>query len=360
VSVTDDVAVDPWASVLGQTRPVHLLRSSVAEPVHAYLLVGPPGSGKRDLARAFAAALLASRVSLDEAPRHVRLALAERHPDLVVVEPDGLTVRKPVADELVRLAMRTPVESDRKVIVGVGFDAIEPAAAARLLKVVEEPPPSTVFVLLAEDVPPELVTIASRCVRVDLEPLPATLVASTLVAEGVPDDRAADAATAAAGNLHRARLLATDPRLGVRRRAWHEVAERVDDTGASVAVLVAELRAHIDDAQAPLDARHAAELAELEERVAQFGERGAGRTELQTRHKREVRRHRTDELRFGLATLAGRYRDAAAAADQPAPYVEAVAAIHRAAEALLRSPNEALLLQGLFLGLPRLAPDVDR
>ena len=276
----------------------------------------------------------------------------------MIVERAGAAVRVEEAEELIRLAVRTPVEGERKVIVGLGFESTEPAAAARLLKIVEEPPASTVFVLLTEDVPPELVTIASRCVRVDLDPLPMRLVVERLMAEGVAEGTAEEAAAASGGDLDRARLLATDPRLALRRAAWLAVPERLDDTGATVHRLVAELRASIDDAQGPLDARHAAELAELEERVARSGERGAGRADLDRRQKRQVRRHRTDELRFGLATLAGRYRDAAAAAERPAPYVAAVDAIHEVAEALIRNPNEALVLQALFLRLPALASRV--
>jgi DNA polymerase-3 subunit delta' len=210
-----------------------------------------------------------------------------------------------------------------------------------------------VFVLTAEDVPPEIITIASRCVRIDLDPLPATLVAERLVAEGVDEATAADAARAAGGDLGRARLLATDPRLALRRQAWWSVPDALDDTGATVARLVAELRAHVDDAQAALDARHDRELSELDERAARFGERGSGRGDLVARQKREVRRHRTDEVRFGLATLAARYRDEAAIGERPAECVTAVDAIQDAAEALLHNPNEALLLQALFLRLPR-------
>ena len=57
-------------------------------------------------------------------------------------------------------------------------------------------------------------------------------------------------------------------------------------------------------AAAPLVERHAAEAAELDARIAQFGERGSGRKLLEERHRRELRRHRTDELRSGLAVLA--------------------------------------------------------
>jgi DNA polymerase III subunit delta' len=345
--------VDVWAGVPGQADAVAQLRASVGRPVHAYLLSGPPGCGKRELARAFAAGLLAESSSDPE--RAARLALADQHPDLVIVERAGATVRVDEARELIRLASRTPVEGDRKVIIGTGFESTEEEAAAVLLKVVEEPPASTVFVLLTDDVPPELVTIASRCARIELGQLPDAVVADALAADGHAPDVVAEAAAAAGGNLERARLLVTDPRLPIRRKAWYDVPTRLDDTGATVAQTVAELRSLIDDAQAPLDVRHAGEVAALDERVKRLGERGAGRRDLETRHKREIRRHRADELRFGLATLAARYRDAFAEGSRgPAPLVTAVDAIHDAAEALIRNPNEALLLQALLLKLPPL------
>src|SRR2546428_319187 len=87
------------------------------------------------------------------------------------------------------------------------------AAAARpaLLKTIEEPPPSTVFVILADYLPPKLVTIASRCVRVDFSPLSPAVIAAALEAEGVPAVTASELAEAADGRLDRAQLLARDP-----------------------------------------------------------------------------------------------------------------------------------------------------
>ena len=180
-----DAAVDPWRDVVGQEGAVRRLAASVAEPVHAYLLVGPPGSGKQALARAFAAALLSVGAE-DEAARerHVRLALAGQHPDLRLVEPEGNTFRKGDAERVVRSATLAPVEGARKVIVADGCEDMEDEAAGYLLKTVEEPPASTVFVLLTTEVVPEIVTIASRCVRVELFALPTEVVTDRLVAEG--------------------------------------------------------------------------------------------------------------------------------------------------------------------------------
>lgn len=93
---------------------------------------------------------------------------------------------------------------------------------------------------------------------------------------------------------------------------------------------------------------HAAELAALEERIEAYGERGSNRKALADEQKRRLRRHRTGELRFGLAALAARYRDSLAAGEAGAG---AVAAVDAAADALTRNPNEALLLQALLLAL---------
>jgi DNA polymerase-3 subunit delta' len=345
--------VDPWAEVVGQPAAVRQLVAAAREPVHAYLLVGPPGSGKRALARAFAAELLAGSSEGDDRARHVALALAEHHPDLRVVEPEGNTFRKTEAEALVHHATLAPIEGDRKVIVAAGCEFMEDEAAGYLLKTIEEPPASTHFVLLATEILPELVTIASRCVRVDVFALPAAAVAAQLVAEGVDADRAATAAAAAAGDLDRARTLATDDRLALRHRAWTNLPRRLDGTGHRAAEVVAELQSMIGEALGPLQARQAEEAAALDEQIEQFGLRRTGKRDMETRHKREVRRFRTAELRFGLATLAAAYRDALVESDgSRRDLVQALDRIDAAAVALQRYPNETLLLQALAARLP--------
>ena len=339
-----------WADVLGQDRAVAQLQSSVAAPVHAYLFVGPSGSGRRAAARAFAADLLADGSTGEDAERHRALALAEHHPDLTVFVPEGASLREEEAGEIMRTAVRAPVEGSRKVLVLCELHKVS-TQAPKLLKIIEEPPPSTVFVILTDDVPPELVTIASRAVRIDFHPVPEDLVIERLVAEGIAPAAAEDAARAASGNLDRARLLATDPELAERRAAWHAVPDRLDGTGSAVMVVAGELRALIDRAQAPLDARHAKEAEALAERIERYGQRGSGATQLTAQHKRESRRARVDELRFGLATLARRYTDELADARRPQELLDKLAAIQAASEALVRNPNEALLLEDLLFQL---------
>ncbi len=343
--------------LVGQRAAVAQLRAAARAPVHAYLLVGPPGGGKRPAARAFAAALLCPRGGCGECDVCARV-LAGLHPDVVVVEREGPFITVAQAREIQHLALRTPHEGRRKILMLVDFHLVREAAPT-LLKIVEEPPPSTIFVILAEHVPAELVTIASRCVRVDFGSLAPEELVAALGAEGYDEAVAARVAPAAGGRLDRARLLASDPDFESRRLTWESLPGRLDGTGATVSVLAAELVALLNSAAVgPLEARHGEERRALEEHIERSGERGAGRRQLQERHRRELRRLRADELRYGLALLAGVYRDAVASGTgDPRGCLRSLEVLQAAAEAIVRNPSEQLFLQALLLRLTPLRPE---
>jgi DNA polymerase III subunit delta' len=350
-SVTLDEA---WAAVVGQPEAVAVLQASVVDPVHAYLFTGPTGSGKRSTARAFAGALVTPEGETDG--RSARLALAGEHPDVIEIERVGASILKAQALDIVRAAAMSPVEGRRKVLILHEFHLLSAEGAAVLLKTIEEPAPSTVFLILADQMPPELVTIASRCVRVDFRPLTESAVRDALIAVGVDVDLAARAAASANGNLDRARLLASDPGLEERRATFAEAPHRLDGSGFQAVRTARALLDAIETAAEPLKARQTAEIASLDALVARSGERGAGRKGTEERHKRELRRQRADELRSGLTEIARTYRDALAAggARFPDRLVIAVADLHTAMQAIDRNPNESLLLQALLLKLPSL------
>ena len=148
-----------WRAVVGQPSAIALLSAAAKDPVHAYLFVGPPGCTKFEAARAFAG--LVVDPSGDADGRDARLARAGEHPDVREIHRVGAAIDKAQAEEVVRLAALSPVEGRRKVLILDEFHLLRPEGAARLLKTVEEPPPSTVFVIVADDVPHDLVTIAS-------------------------------------------------------------------------------------------------------------------------------------------------------------------------------------------------------
>ena len=266
----------------------------------------------------------------------------------------GAAIAKEQIEDIIRTASLAPVESDRKIMILEEFHLLTAEGAARLLKTLEEPPASTVFLVLADQVDAELVTIASRCVRIEFAPIAEAAVTAALVREGHDPAAAASASAASAGNLDRARVLVSDPGLAARRAAFVAMPARLDGTGHVVVTIVEEITKLADDAAASLTPIHAAEIAELETRVAAAGERGSGRKALEDKHKREVRRYRTDELRSALAVMAGVYRDSLVqgTAARPEAAAHAVDRIHQALEALERNPNEALLLQHLLLDLP--------
>jgi DNA polymerase-3 subunit delta' len=349
--------IDPFEEVIGQAEAVEQLRAAVGRPVHAYLLVGPPGAGKRRAAAALAGELLA-RAALDSgdtagAARHRRLARGEAHPDLTVVEREGPFITRDQARDIVTRSVRSPVEAGCQVLVLTEFHLVVDAAPV-LLKAVEEPPPSTVFLILADEITPDLVTIASRCVVIRFRALDPAIVAAELIAEGVDAEAAHAAARAAGGDLRRARILAADPGLGPRAALWSSVPSRLDGTGATVVAVVGELIAALDEAFAPVDARHRDELTALAEREERFGLRSTAKA-LEERQRRERRRFRSGELRFGLALLARAYRERLA--DQvrsgtvgPAS-VGVFDALNQASESIERNGNERLLLERLLLRL---------
>ena len=334
-----------WPPLVGGEGPLRQLEAALAAPVHAYLLTGTPGGDKRAIARAFAAELLAAAAAgegADVAERHRRRALAGVHPDAVLVEPEGRALLAAEATSIITEAARRPLEGDRKVIVCDRFHTASPAVAASLLKTIEEPPAATTIVLLADDVPPSHVTVASRCVTVRFPAPSADEMREWLIDSGVPPEPARQAARAVAGDPARAGDLIAGGNLAGRLETWWSVPERLDGTGARAAATVDELRALVDSVAAG-----GAQTADP-----------ADRAEGQKRDRRH-RRARDAELRFGFAVLAERYRqdltDAGGAA--PAVAVQAADAIDRlrgATAALVRNPDEKLLLQNLLLHLPKL------
>jgi DNA polymerase III subunit delta' len=353
---------DLFKGVAGQKDAITALCAASGRPVHAYLLVGSPGFQQREIVRGFAAALLCPDGGCGECET-CRRVLTGVHPDLVEIERAGAQLAVDDARRVVRVAHRRPLEASRQVVV-VPDAHLARLAAPVLLKTLEEPPPSTILVVLTDSITPELATIASRCVRIDLSPVPDEDLVEWLTARGVDQDRAQKVARAAEGSPDKARLLVDDPRVEARREMWRRVPSQLDGTGATVVRLAEELLEATSLALEPLKSRHSSEIEELTALAKSAGERGLpGRKEIDERQRREERRLRTDELRAGLGELARALRDRAfQEAGSSSHHADArMLALSRACDqvgeaavGLARNPNEKLLLEALFIRLSAL------
>src|SRR3954453_2573605 len=178
-------------------------------PSHAYLFHGPAGAGKRDAARAFAAALLAEGAADPANAR--RRAIEGVHPDLTWVRPSGAAemLVGDIEEPVIGAASRTPFESRRRVFVIEGADTMNDQAANKMLKTLEEPPPFAHLVLLTNKPGNILPTIASRCQLVRFEAAsPAELSHRLQTKHGVPPLTADACARLALGDAERALALA--------------------------------------------------------------------------------------------------------------------------------------------------------
>ena len=353
------IAPELFSEVPAQPAAVQLLTAAAAAPVHAYLFVGPPGTGKRRAARAFAAALLCPEGGCGRCSHCARVA-GGSHPDLILADHQGVTysIRDDIRP-LTVMAQRRPLEAARTVIV-IPDAHLMTLSAPALLKTLEEPPPTTVFVLLADDMPREMATVRSRCVEVPFVHLSNRDVARWLIEQGIDASRAAELAEGAAGDAERARLLADDPGFVERLAAWRRIPDELDGSGSTAMRVAAERIDSLTEAAAPLAAIQLAEIEAIDAQAKAMGERSAaGRKDVVDRHKRELRRYQTAELRAGLGVLARRYRDqllADAAGTGHSPEsarraAGAVDAISATARSLTRNPRQPLALEQLFVTL---------
>jgi DNA polymerase III subunit delta' len=309
-----------WDLVVGHDEAVAMLKEAVAgeRVTHAWLFTGPPGIGKLHTARVFAAALNCPAGG-DGTCDPCRRILRGVHPDvhLIVPEGDNLLVEdvRAVREE----ASRTHHEAPIGVFILDEADRLTEAAANALLKVLEEPPPGVVFILVARSAEALVGTVPSRArtlpfVSLSLAELTAALCNDLQLAP----DQTAWAAAASHGRLARARALLTEEAARTRRSTVLDLTERLATGQPSEALAAAATVVAIaDEVAAAARLRQERELAELEEAFGTGRGTGVLRKRLETRHRRELRRVRFDALRDSVADLLGAYRDMALLAGGP-------------------------------------------
>jgi len=253
-----------WDELVGQDRAIALMkdaaRSGSRAMTHAWLITGPPGSGRSTLAHAFAAEL----VGAGDSPALSKQVVAGAHPDVSILATERVTITIEEVRSLVSFSYFSPSQASYRVIVMEDADRMTERTSNVLLKALEEPPPQTVWILCAPSPADVLPTIRSRMRSVTLR-VPGVEDVASLIArrEGVSEDVARLAAREAQNHIGMATRLATDADARARRDTSLEAVLSLASVSGAVKSAGVLLELAKSDAAALVDRQDSAERETL-------------------------------------------------------------------------------------------------
>ncbi|MBL3899207.1 DNA polymerase III subunit delta' [Bifidobacterium longum subsp. suis] len=314
-----------WDSLVGQQPVIDMLsRIAQGDPgqiTQSWLICGPPGSGRSNMARAFAAALESPDHGMNDEPTRVtQQVLAGTHPDVTVLATNKVTIGIDQVREIITASEQMPATAPWRIIIIEDVDRMLERTTNVLLKEIEEPAEHCIWLLCAPSAQDVLPTIRSRTRIVNLAVPSTQAVAGFLTSTTNVEPKVAQrAARLAEGHIGIAKLYATDEQVMTDRDEL--VVGVLNLARASDAVLLAGNLIDNAKAQAEVDASRTAADQEAEFRRINGLEPGerippklrgafnqiAKKDDL----KRLTTRRTRDVLDRALNSIASIYRDVA-------------------------------------------------
>ncbi|WP_251883927.1 DNA polymerase III subunit delta' [Bifidobacterium longum] len=314
-----------WDSLVGQQPVIDMLsRIAQGDPgqiAQSWLICGPPGSGRSNMARAFAAALESPDHGMNDEPTRVtQQVLAGTHPDVTVLTTNKVTIGIDQVREIITTSEQMPATAPWRIIIIEDVDRMLERTTNVLLKEIEEPAEHCIWLLCAPSAQDVLPTIRSRTRIVNLAVPSASAVAEFLTSTTNVEPKIAQrAARLAEGHIGIAKLYATDKQVMTDRDEL--VVGVLNLARASDAVLLAGNLIDNAKAQAEVDASRTAADQEAEfRRINGLGPgerippklRGAfNQIAKKDDLKRLTTRRTRDVLDRALNSIASIYRDVA-------------------------------------------------
>lgn len=307
-----------WDDLPGQEHAVEQLRRAAesGSPTHAWLMTGPPGSGRSNAARAFAAALLCERGTGCGECHACRTVLADSNPDVTTVVTENVTYMIEDVRELITKAQDRPASGAWRVIIMEDADRMTERTTNVLLKAIEEPPPHSVWILCAPSPADVLVTIRSRCRNVNLRvPSRESVIELLIRRDGLSPEQADFAARVSQGHIGIARRLARSEETRKRREttvripfALKSASDAVRAAGTLVDLATAEATSSADD-RAAEEERGLRTAFGIEADATIPPQLRSQFKNIEETRKRRARRGIHDSLDRSLLDVATVYRD---------------------------------------------------
>jgi DNA polymerase III subunit delta' len=308
--------VSVFNELVGQDDVITQLKYALYSPgamTHAWLFTGPPGSGRSNAARAFAAALISGSEQTDEVTSRV---LKGHHESLTIMSTQKSVIAIDEVRELVSRAQSAPVNSPWRVVIIEDADRMSERTANVLLKAIEEPPPATVWLLCAPSPIDVLTTIRSRCRPVRLRIPSRDAVAQLLIErDHVDEDRAKWAAAVAQNHIGRAKYMALNESAGEERKQILAIPGKLTSVGATIRLAGRIVDEAAETAKSRVEERNASERSDLMATLGIESEKSippSARSQLrklEEEQKRRSVRARNDELDRIFLELMSLYRD---------------------------------------------------